>query len=218
MSDFNSQPKIIFLDAVGTLFGVKNSVGWAYSNIANNYGVMSNSQLVNDAFYDCFKKSEPLAFHENDEAKIRQLEYDWWKKIAFDTFTQVDLIDNFTDFDCFFEELYQYFSTDKPWYIYPDVIPSLNAWQSAGITLSIISNFDTRIYQVLDSLNLSSYFSTITISSLTGFAKPDPNIFLTALVKHNCLPENAWYIGDSEKEDYFGAKNVGMKSFWLSRK
>ena len=85
------------------------------------------------------------------------------------------------------------------------------------IELGIISNFDTRIYEVLDSLELSQYFQTITISSLTGVAKPHPTIFLTALEKHHCVPENAWYIGDSIKEDYWGGKSVGMHCYWLNR-
>jgi len=52
---------------------------------------------------------------------------------------------------------------------------------------------------------------------LSGVAKPHPDIFIKALNNYNCTPENAWYIGDSKKEDYWGAKAVGMKSFWLSR-
>lgn len=33
------KPKVIFLDAVGTLFGVKGSVGTVYSQIAQDFGV-----------------------------------------------------------------------------------------------------------------------------------------------------------------------------------
>ena len=33
------QPKVIFLDAVGTLFGVKGSVGEVYREIAADFGV-----------------------------------------------------------------------------------------------------------------------------------------------------------------------------------
>lgn len=82
----------------------------------------------------------------------------------------------------------------------------------------MISNFDTRIYDVLKNLNLATYFQTITISSLTGVAKPHPQIFLKALEKHDCQPQEAWYIGDSKQEDYWGAKSVGMQSFWLNRR
>ncbi|MBE9222762.1 HAD-IA family hydrolase [Cyanobacterium stanieri LEGE 03274] len=211
------KPQVIFLDAVGTLFGVKNNVGWAYTQISQKYGVNYDSQLVNQAFYQSFQISSPLCFDTQSENLIKSLEFDWWKKIAENTFQSLNLLDQFTNFDDFFIELYQHFSTEKPWYIYNDVIFNLNLWQKQGINLAIISNFDTRIFSVLDSLDLSKYFSSITISSLSGMAKPHPNIFRQALETNNCFPENAWYIGDSKKEDYWGAKSVGMKAFWLSR-
>lgn len=212
------KPQVIFLDAVGTLFGVKNSVGWAYTEISKKYGVNGDRTLVNEAFYQCFKDSSPLAFDTQEESIIKSLEFDWWKQIAQNTFTSLGLWEKFTDFDDFFVELYHHFSGSEPWFIYNEVIPTLHKWQKEGIELAIISNFDTRIFSVLDSLNLTQYFSSITISSLSGVAKPHPNIFLKALEHHNCPPENAWYIGDSKKEDYWGAKNVGMQSFWLNRK
>ncbi|MGY6529525.1 MAG: HAD-IA family hydrolase [Cyanobacterium sp.] len=211
------KPQVIFLDAVGTLFGIKNNVGWAYVEISQKYGVDYDRELVNQAFYDCFKNSSPLSFNTQEESLVKSLEFDWWKEIAKNTFESLNLLDNFTNFDDFFVELYQHFSTDEPWYIYDEVIPCLNLWQKEGIDLAIISNFDTRIFSVLESLNLRQYFSSITISSLSGVAKPHPDIFIKALNDCNCSPENAWYIGDSKKEDYWGAKGVGMRAFWLSR-
>lgn len=212
------KPQVIFLDAVGTLFGVTNSVGWAYTEISKKYGVSGDRTLINEAFYQCFKDSSPLAFNTQEESIVKSLEFDWWKQIAQNTFASLGLWEQFTNFDDFFVELYQHFSGSEPWFIYDEVIPTLHKWQKEGIELAIISNFDTRIFSVLDSLNLTQYFSSITISSLSGVAKPHPDIFLKALQNHNCLPENAWYIGDSKKEDYWGAKNVGMQSFWLNRK
>lgn len=212
------QPQVIFLDAVGTIFGVKNTVGYIYSQLAKKYGVNRDAEVINNCFYQVFKNSPPLAFDTKNKEEIKDLEFHWWQNITYNTFNQDNTISEFTDFNTFFLELYHYFKTSQPWVIYDDVIPSLNHWQKQGIELGIISNFDTRIYDVLDNLNLRQYFSTITISSLTGVAKPHPKIFLNALAKHNCQPENAWYIGDSVKEDYWGGKSVGIQSFWLNRK
>ena len=214
----NQLPKVIFLDAVGTIFGVKNNVGCIYTKLASKYGVNRDAQLINQYFYKAFKEASPLAFEETEYKIIQKLEYIWWEKIAYQTFAQANALKEFTDFHGFFQELYEYFKTHQPWYIYDEVVPCLNEWQQQGIELAIISNFDTRIYKVLENLNLQSYFKTITISSLTGVAKPERKIFMTALEKHNCLPKEAWYIGDSLKEDYWGAKSLGFKSFWLKRR
>ena len=212
------KPKVIFLDAVGTIFGVKQNVGSVYCHIAQKYGVEADGDEINKYFYDAFKQSDRLAFGKVKVEEVRKLEYIWWKKIAYITFKKANLIDSFSDFNKFFLELYRYFKTDGPWFVYDEIETNLQQWQKEGIELGIISNFDTRIYSVLDSLKLKSYFQTITISSLAGVAKPDPKIFLQALRKHNCSPEDAWYIGDTFKDDYLGAKSVGMKSLWLKRR
>ena len=212
-----SLPKVIFFDAVGTLFGIKGSVGEVYAAIALNYGVAVAPREIDRAFRKSFGAAEPLAFQDSEQEIIAQKEFNWWKKVALATFKEAKVLDGFTDFDNFFQELYVYFATEKPWFIYSEVINILDKWQQKKIPLGIISNFDTRIYTVLKLLKLAEYFNSITISSEVGAAKPDPKIFTTALAKHSCQPEQAWYIGDSFIEDYQGAKQIGMEAFWLQR-
>jgi putative hydrolase of the HAD superfamily len=70
---------------------------------------------------------------------------------------------------------------------------------------------------VLKALKLEEYFTSVTISTQTGVAKPDPQIFAAALEKHHCEAKDAWHIGDSLKEDYQGAKAAGLKAILLDR-
>jgi putative hydrolase of the HAD superfamily len=212
-------PKVIFLDAVGTLFGVKGSVGEVYSSLARNWGVETIAADLNKAFFASFKASPPPVFPEIklSNKDLQTAEFQWWSAIARNTFAQIKAVDCFSDFDNFFVELYEYFATDKPWYIYPDVLPALTNWRQKGVELGIISNFDTRLDRVLKSLNLQQFFSSITVSSVVGAAKPDCQIFLKALAKHNCQSDRAWHIGDSLTEDYQGAEKAGISAFWLNR-
>jgi putative hydrolase of the HAD superfamily len=96
-------------------------------------------------------------------------------------------------------------------------LPALNKWQQQGIELAVVSNFDSRIYAVLKALNLAEYFTSVTISTEVGAAKPDTQIFTAALQKHNGIAENVLHIGDSFKADYCGAKAAGLKAIWLNR-
>ncbi len=212
-----TQPKVIFLDAVGTLFGVRGSVGEIYSAIAANFDVTVTPEALETAFYHSFKTSPPLAFPEIPESEIPEAEYNWWRKISENTFNQAGVLEKFSNFNGFFQKLYQYFATDKPWYIYDDVIPTLEYWQKQKIKLAIISNFDSRIYQVLKSLDLDKFFSSITISSVTGVAKPDSKIFVKALRQYDCSSQETWHIGDSYLEDYEGALSVGIQPFLVKR-
>ncbi len=215
--DSDKPPKVIFLDAVGTLFGVRNSVGAAYAQVAQDFGVSLEADSVNTAFYQAFKAATPLAFPRQEPSQIQLLEFQWWKEVAIETFKLGGIIEQFIDFDSFFQALYKYFATAEPWEVYPDVVPALTYWRSQGIKLGILSNFDSRLYEVLTALELSYFFSSVTISSEAGAAKPDTQIFITALGKYNCKPTEAWHIGDSLPQDYQGATQAGMRAILIQR-
>ncbi len=212
-----SKPQTIFVDAVGTLFGVRHSIGAAYSAIAREFGVEAPADALDAAFRESFRAADPLAFPDESIVQVPTLEYEWWQAIADQTFTKADARDQFADFDAFFNRLYGYFATPAPWVVYPDIVQTLEKWRKEHIELGVISNFDSRIYAVLSGLHLRDFFSSITISSLTGAAKPSAAIFEAALAKHNCPPERAWHIGDSVKDDYEGAQAAGLRAFLLKR-
>ncbi len=211
------QPKVILLDAVGTLFNIRGSVGEVYSAFAQRFGVKVPAKKLNEAFYNAFASVDPPAFPGIDPDEIPLCEFEWWRVIALRTFQQVGVLSEFADFTDFFDHLYNYFATAEPWFVYPDILPALEQWRRTGIQLGIVSNFDSRIYLVLKELKLEEFFLSVTISTETSFAKPDPQIFAIALAKHHCNPENAWHIGDSLKEDYEGAKAAGLRGILLKR-
>ncbi|MBT9316561.1 HAD-IA family hydrolase [Leptothoe spongobia] len=212
-----SKPKVIFLDAVGTLFGVKGSVGEVYQTLSNQAGVGASAKQLDQAFYRSFAAANAMAFPDVSNVEIPHREYLWWLAIAKDTFQRAGIFQEFSDFEGFFEGVYQYFATAEPWIVYDDTLSSLQRWQTMDISLGIISNFDSRIYAVLEALNLKQYFESITISTEAGAAKPAPLIFTTALEKHGCRPQEAWHVGDSRKDDVKGAEAVGIRGIWLKR-
>jgi len=212
-------PEIIFLDAVGTVFGVSGSVGEQYAKIAANFDVVLDPELINRAFYQSFQGAPKIAFPDLPQSDILIAEYMWWRSLAEKTFSQTGDLGKFADFDAFFKSLYSYFATSAPWFVYEETRSALDKWQQQGITLGLLSNFDSRIYAVLVALGLDHYFSSVTISTEIGAAKPDRLIFESALAKHQLKrsPDLAWHIGDSFNEDYQGASAVGITAFWLNR-
>ncbi|HBB33673.1 MAG TPA: hydrolase [Cyanobacteria bacterium UBA8803] len=210
-------PKVILLDAVGTLFGVRGSVGEVYSAIAQRFGVSASATLLDEAFFQAFATAEPPVFPETDPEEIPQCEFEWWRVITLRTFQNVGLLERFADFTDFFDQLYNHFATAEPWFVYPDVLPALEAWRRIGIQLGVLSNFDSRLYLVLKALKLEEFFTSVTISTQVGVAKPDPQIFGIALEKHHCDAREVWYIGDSLTEDYQGANSAGLRAILLKR-
>jgi putative hydrolase of the HAD superfamily len=216
--DFGAaRPRVIFFDAVGTLFGVKGSVGVIYADIAAQHGVEVAPQTLDWAFGSAFKAAGNPAFPGVDPSELPAREYTWWREVAIATFNQADVLPQFEDFDAFFAQLFQYFATAAPWDLYMDTIATLSEIRSAGIELGVVSNFDSRLHQVLPALGLADFFSSVTISTEVGAAKPAATIFQAALQKHNCVPAQAWHVGDSLEEDYRAAIAVGLKGVWLQR-
>ena len=208
---------VIFLDAVGTIIGVRDGVGEIYSEFAHKFGVECDPVQVNAAFYQEFKVATPCVFPTATSGEIPEQEYQWWRSLNHRTFTRIGKITEFRDFEGFFAELYAYFATAAAWEVYPDTLVALDRWQQQGFTLGVLSNFDTRLYAVLDALDLRKYFSSITISTAARAAKPSQLIFQQALHQHSCLAHNAWHIGDSEVEDYQGATAAGLQAWLLTR-
>lgn len=211
------RPKVIFFDAVGTLFGVKGSVGKVYSDMAKRFGVQVSNDALDQAFIQSFKTAPPPIFPGIEPQQIPKREFEWWQVVSLRTFEQVGVVDQFSDFSAFFNALYIHFATGAPWFVYPDVRPVLERWQQLGINLGVLSNFDSRLYSVLSALELREFFTSITISTEVGAAKPNPQIFAVGLEKYNCSAKLAWHIGDSLKEDYQGAKAAGLRAIWLKR-
>lgn len=212
-----SQPSVIFFDAAGTLFGVRGTVGAAYGNFARRFGVEVDDRLLNQAFFDSFAATEQAAFPGVPQTEIPLLEFQWWEAIASDTFKRAGVFHQFADFSAFFQQLYDYFATADPWFVYPDVRPTLEFLHAQGIQLGILSNFDSRLYSVLEALDLAQFFDSVTISTLVGAAKPNPPIFAAGLEKHGCAASDAWHIGDSYRDDYQGATAAGLRGLWLRR-
>lgn len=212
-------PQVVFLDAVGTLFGVRDSVGQVYREFAlRQADIEVNADDLDRAFSDAFKAAPRAEFPGVPPQDLLQHEFDWWLAVARQSFDTVGVLSQFDDFDRFFGHLFAHFATAEPWFIYPDVLPALEYWKQHDIQLGVVSNFDSRLYAVLDALDLAQFFTSVTISTHVGTAKPNPSIWERALAAHDCSPDAAWHIGDSYGEDVEGAMAAGLKGIWLDRR
>jgi FMN phosphatase YigB (HAD superfamily) len=81
--------------------------------------------------------------------------------------------------------------------------------------ISVISNADGKIEDVLTRCNIADCFQTITDSGLVGVEKPHPEIFRQALQKMNAVPEESLYVGDMYSVDYLGATGAGMQAILM---
>ena len=78
--------------------------------------------------------------------------------------------------------------------------------------ISVISNSDGRIVEVLGRSKIADCFQSVTDSGIIGYEKPHPAIFEAALRTIEARPEESLYVGDVYSVDYLGARNIGMQA------
>jgi len=114
--------------------------------------------------------------------------------------------------------------TDELWWeyaelaAYPDVRETLTQLLSRGLKTGIITNGTERdVKQILQRLDLTSYFDVAVGVDACKRAKPHKEIFLYALDKLKVKPEEVIFVGDSVTYDYEGALKAGLKPVLIDR-
>ena len=104
--------------------------------------------------------------------------------------------------------------------VFPDVVPTLQALQSSGLRLGIISNTTNPPFMKdyeRQFLGLDSYFEFAIYSSDVPYRKPHPSIFKLAASRLKLEEQEILYVGDHLENDVVGAKKVGMQVAWVNR-
>src|SRR5262245_10867088 len=215
MSFDGSDIRIIFFDSVGTLIETSDCIGEIYSRVAREFGFKAEPRFLQLNFERSFRRQPPLAFPVGTpEAALAELEKGWWRNLVEAVFTDLG---SFPRFDQFFGEIFERFRGRELWRVYDDVAPALTELKHRGLKLGVISNFDSRLYDVLRACGLDHFFDSVHVSTRVGAAKPDSAIFQAALNYHAVEARKAWHVGDSLREDVEGAIAAGINAVLLDR-
>lgn len=208
------QKTTVFFDAAGTLLTVNGSVGEHYAVLARAYGKDVAPHEIEAGFRRSFPNAPPLAFPGAPAAKLTELEHAWWRAVVRDIFASFG---PFPRFDDYFDALYEAFAQPEAWRLYPETRATLDTLRDRGYRLGVISNFDIRLFGLLDGLGIAGHFDPIVASSRAGAAKPDPAIFRHALTKCGANAEQAVHIGDTYELDVLGAHAAGVAAIFIDR-
>ena len=211
------------LDAFFTLFRPKGSVGLQYSLAAKDAALKriedggDNPQILNAAFLEAFKRMNAISPNYGRGTGL-PLE-NWWERVVTQTYTLAQYDPDFIKsprFKILFQTLYHGFGDSTRYEVFPEVRKSLDNLK--GMKLAVISNSDSRLANILKSLELHHYFDEVVTSYEAGSLKPDPRIFAVTLKKLNVLPQEALHVGDDFKTDFGGASNARMHALLLRRR
>jgi putative hydrolase of the HAD superfamily len=208
----------VLLDVGQTLLRVEPSVGHIYADTARAYGIDAAPEVIERAFRE-FWNTQRREFPDNlGMPSSEEAEREWWRGAVEWVFNSAGLMEAFGPrFEPYFDELFEVFARGEVWHVYDDVVPTLDAFDRAGIRLGVVSNWDKRLGVLLDSLELSRRFEFIVASAGVGRRKPHPRIFEEALRRLELPADRVAHIGDSYEEDILGAQGVGITAFHLTR-
>ena len=187
---------------MGTLFHSRGTIGEIYGGVAATYDFHTDSSAIDKEFLRLVN------------ARGVPIEKADWKSLVESMFANLG---PFPRFDAFFNEVYEVFRSGQGWHCYPETVSVLETLKKNQYRLGVVSNFDSRLSGVLDDLRIAQYFDAVVTAQSSGFAKPDPRIFLAGVKALKMAPAEALFAGDDLEQDFKGAVAAGLCSILVDR-
>ncbi|HPR63576.1 MAG TPA: HAD-IA family hydrolase [Thermoanaerobaculia bacterium] len=212
----STRVRVIFFDAGNTLLKPVESASTIYARTFRKWGLNVREEEVEKVFEATWS-----AFNARFEVGMDKFTYYpggervFWQDFVHSVMKAFGTV---RDPDGCFNDLYEIFRRPETWERYPAAEHTLEILSRNGLSLGIISNWDSSLKSILDSLDLTRFFQVILISSMVGVAKPAKEIFLMAARAFDVTPTQCLHIGDSLHDDYMGAVGAGFQALLLDRK
>lgn len=111
----------IFFDAGHTLLYPTQSIGSVYAQVADEFGVEADAELLDRGFKAAWEKLKVPA----EELQVPRDEKLWWKQVVHETWRDIESVSQLP-FDDYFENVYAAFARPELWATYPDIWPVLD--------------------------------------------------------------------------------------------
>lgn len=205
-----ARPDVVFLDLGDTLVRVDPSWAAVYGSVFPEFGITVTDDAFHRAFAAVFAEWEGDGpFDATEEASYQRL-----KELDGRAFAMLGYHDLP---DAFFRRVDAVFRERSAWWVYPDVLPALDALVAAGFRLAVISNWSWSAPELIHDLALARHFEAMIISARVGYQKPHRGIFEHALATMHVAPEGAVHVGDSVSADVVGARALGITPVLIAR-
>lgn len=202
MTQQKNQIRAVTFDVGGTLMAPWPSVGHVYSRVAAELGIVADPERITTQFVNAWR-----ARGEFDYSR------EGWMDLVRHSFHGMAEVT-----EKLFVALYDSFSTHDAWRVYEDVAPSFEILQKNNFRLAVISNWDDRLRTTLRNVGLHDHFEVITVSGEHGVNKPAREIFEKTARALGLAESEILHVGDSHREDYWGARNAGLHAALVDRK
>ncbi len=203
-------PSAVLLDVGDTMVRANPSWRDVYASVFGGHGIEATASEFEAAFRAAWQEWEHEGpFEATEEASFQRLMV--LDRLVFDRLGYPDLPESF------FRDVDRAFRQRSAFYVFPDVIPALDALLAAGLRLAVVSNWGWAAPELLQTLELARHFEVLSISARVGYQKPHPAIFEHALELLGLGPDQAVHVGDDPTADILGARRAGIEPILIDR-
>jgi putative hydrolase of the HAD superfamily len=203
-----SAVRAVFLDAVGTLIHPEPPAPVVYAAVARRFGSRLDTAAVAARFAAAFTRQEALdlaaGLRTDEERELAR-----WRAIV------AEVLDDASDPESCFQELYAHFAAAGAWRCEPETRDVLEGLAARGCTVGIASNCDRRLRSVAAGLPELRPARHLIISSEVGWRKPAPAFFAAVCAAVGRTPAEVLFVGDDFANDCEGARAAGLRALLL---
>lgn len=207
--------RAVLLDVGGTLIECRPSPPEVYAQVLSRWGAPVAAAQVAPVFRRVW--TEMTQVHPTGLDRYHLLkggEWAWWGQFLREVLAALD---HPAPAEPVLAELFAAFAEPSLWHVFGEVREVLARLREQGLRLAVVSNWDSRLPELLDRLELSSFFEEVLVSALEGIEKPAPEIFHRAAARLGVAPSSCLHVGDSPLDDYRGASSAGMRAVLVDR-
>jgi putative hydrolase of the HAD superfamily len=190
--------KAVFFDLFGTLISVSKAAGDKGRYTADILGL--DRMVWNQA---CFSKYHDILSETDHADTVRQMAHSLDPTIPIHTIQEA-------------AEARQTRFDNALIRIEADILTTLQALNTGGLSLGLISNASTGEVRAWSESPLAPHFKTVHFSCKNGVKKPQPEIYLMALADMETDPSQALFIGDGSSNEHLGAQKCGIDSLLVT--
>lgn len=210
------RPKVVLLDAVGTVIEPSPSVADAYQAVGQSHGIDLDRDTIRRRFRQAISQYSVHAFQtllgSDDPLRTdEKTEIARWRAIVNHV-----LKPGPEQEDDLFQHLWDHFGQADHWRLFEDVSPALSRLAAAGFRLGLASNFDQRLRPIVERY-LPAFDLSLFISSEVGWVKPAMVYYEHVTRSLGCESDEILLIGDDWKNDVEAPQIFGWQALYLSR-
>jgi putative hydrolase of the HAD superfamily len=199
-----SSPRVLMLDAMGTLLRLRPPAPLLRRELAERFGLEITLPEAERAIAAEIRYYRAHMLEGRDAPSVRRLRAACAEVLRAELGPQTP-------------ELTAALLASLRFDPFPDVRPALAEARALGWRVIVVSNWDASLAEVLRGAGLAEHLDVVLTSAEVGTAKPEAAIFRAALDAAGVSADSAVHVGDHLEEDVAGARAVGIRALWLNR-